>query len=242
VVPDESENEIGRRDRPGGDRHGRRALSSARGAPHARMRSAVGRTRGDREGRRRHLPFASRARRQLRDGHRVRDQCRADAGGAFRSQRRGGRDAVRHGRPLLLDGCAGICRESRCASRGSRRAHARCAGIRRRRESRRGRAHGHGFRRPACVRGGRRCIGRYRAKSLPPGRQAGAGIEGQDDQPAAGRRAYRGRGGGDGDGDPRRCRSRRPLRRDFEQRRRIVDVPEPRSAHPCRRLHPPFPP
>ena len=80
-------------------------------------------------------------------------------------------------------------------------------------------------------------LGAMADEGLPPGRGAGHGLEGEDDQPAAGRRAHRRRRRGDG---ARHQGGRRPegaLRCDHQQRRQLLDVPEPGGAHPRRRLH-----
>ncbi len=74
-------------------------------------------------------------------------------------------------------------------------------------------------------------------QGLAPGRRARRGQHGEDGQPAARRRAHRRGGGGDGARHPRRGRPADLVRRDQRFGRQLVDVAEPRAAHPGRRRH-----
>ncbi len=78
----------------------------------------------------------------------------------------------------------------------------------------------------------------HRPEGLSLGRRCRHRLEGEDDQPASRGRAHRGIRRSDGAGHQGGRGPQRALRGHFQQRRRVLDVPEPRAAYPRGRLYP----
>lgn len=170
---------------------------------------------------------------------RPRGECAANRSRPVWRARRGSPHAARSHRHRQCDGLTRVRRSAGCTAEGRRPAADRRAGVGRRRQGRTGRNVRHGVRRSVRIRPLRGSVQGHLRQALSPGRRARSGFQGEDDQPAARRCAHRRRCRGRGPGAARGLQPARAVRGHHQQRGRLVDVPEPRTPHPCRRLHTP---